>query len=95
MSVHDFKRSCKTVSDSFSKADKRAHSLANLKNGASSYSKQSLVKETWLPCYYPGVPCDNRIISNIEPNSTDKGKKLIVVCSGLKCNLCLNRPKLQ
>ena len=91
MSVHDFKQSCKTVSESFSKADKRAHSLANLKNGSSSYSKLSLKKETWLSCCYPGVPCDSRIISSIEPDSSDKGKKLIVACSEFK--YCLHTSK--
>ena len=92
MSVPDFKQSCKTVLESFSKADKRAHSLANLKKGSASYSKLSLKKETWLPCCYPGVPCDSRIVSSIEPNSTDKGKKLLIVaCSEFK--YCLHTSK--
>lgn len=91
MSVADFKQSCIFLSDRFEKIDRRGHSIANLSKSWGHRNNRN--DDVWLPCCRLGIPCSSRIMAQIEPNSVDQSKRLIVACSEVK--YCLHSTKTK
>jgi hypothetical protein len=90
-SVKEFKQDCEFLTAKFAKIDKRCNSQRTLHNNIATGNNRNHGAK-WLPCCRPGVPCSSRAMAFIEPNSTDKGKKLIVACAEVK--YCLRSTKV-